>query len=122
MQAISCAGSIDNLIVLDQEKYKSRVYTVAATVSENMNSPFKWKVGELEFEALMRMLDNLVGQTAAVHDLILTLIEPPLLIMSFIVSFTGLQNRLHLPPSHHAREAEAQERCGDPRHRHCVYV
>ncbi|XP_051940139.1 adducin 3 (gamma) a isoform X2 [Hippocampus zosterae] len=63
VNAISCAGSIDNLIVLDQEKYKSRVHTVAATVSENMNSPYKWKVGELEFESLMRMLDNLGYRT-----------------------------------------------------------
>ncbi|XP_019732208.1 adducin 3 (gamma) a isoform X1 [Hippocampus comes] len=63
VNAISCAGSIDNLIVLDQEKYKSRVHAVAATVSGNMNSPYKWKVGELEFESLMRMLDNLGYRT-----------------------------------------------------------
>ncbi|KAM9819044.1 adducin 3 (gamma) a isoform X2 [Syngnathus typhle] len=63
VNAISCAGSIDNLIVLDQEKYKSRVFAVASTVSENINSPYKWKIGELEFESLMRMLDNLGYRT-----------------------------------------------------------
>ncbi|XP_077379686.1 adducin 3 (gamma) a isoform X2 [Festucalex cinctus] len=63
VNAISCAGSIDNLIVLDQEKYKSRVHTVAAEVSANIDSPYKWKVGELEFESLMRMLDNLGYRT-----------------------------------------------------------
>ncbi|XP_077462506.1 gamma-adducin-like isoform X2 [Stigmatopora argus] len=63
VNAISCAGSIDNLIVLDQEKYKSQVYGVASTVGANMSSTYKWKVGELEFESLMRMLDNLGYRT-----------------------------------------------------------
>nr|XP_057921194.1 adducin 3 (gamma) a isoform X2 [Doryrhamphus excisus] len=63
VNAISCAGGIDNLILLDQEKYKSRVYTVAAEVSAVIHSPFKWKVGEMEFESLMRMLDNLGYRT-----------------------------------------------------------
>lgn len=61
MNAISCAGGVDNLIVLDQEKYKSRVHGVAAAASVNMAGQYKWKVGELEFESLMRMLDNLVS-------------------------------------------------------------
>ncbi|XP_061686303.1 adducin 3 (gamma) a isoform X2 [Syngnathoides biaculeatus] len=63
VNAISCAGSIDNLIVLDQEACKSRVFDVASTFSENMSSPYKWKVGELAFESLMRMLDNLGYRT-----------------------------------------------------------
>ncbi|XP_077426577.1 adducin 3 (gamma) a isoform X2 [Vanacampus margaritifer] len=63
VNAISCAGNIDNLILLDQEKYKSRVHTVAAQVAANIDSPYKWKVGELEFESLMRMLDNLGYRT-----------------------------------------------------------
>ncbi|XP_061625409.1 adducin 3 (gamma) a isoform X2 [Phyllopteryx taeniolatus] len=63
VNAISCAGSIDNLIVLDQEKYKSRVHDVSSTCSIQMNCLHKPKVGELEFEALMRMLDNLGYRT-----------------------------------------------------------
>ncbi|XP_071752336.2 adducin 3 (gamma) a isoform X1 [Centroberyx gerrardi] len=63
VNAISCAGSVDNLIVLDQEKYKSRVFAVADAVAVNMGSQHKWKVGELEFESLMRMLDNLGYRT-----------------------------------------------------------
>lgn len=61
MNAISCAGSVDNLIVLDQEKYKSRVHALGGADSINMSGQYKWKVGELEFESLMRMLDNLVS-------------------------------------------------------------
>lgn len=59
MNAISCAGSVDNLILLDPEKYKSLVYNVVSDFI--INGQCKWKRGELEFEALMRMLDNLVS-------------------------------------------------------------
>lgn len=61
MNAISCAGSVDNLIVLDPEKYKSTVFEVAKASDISMLGQYKWKVGELEFESLMRMLDNLVS-------------------------------------------------------------
>lgn len=61
MKAISCAGSVDNLIVLDQETYKSRVHDVGTAADVNLGSTFKWKAGELEFESLMRMLDNMVS-------------------------------------------------------------
>lgn len=63
VNAISCAGGVDNLIVLDQEKYKSRVFDVATAASVNMAGQYKWKIGELEFESLMRMLDNLGYRT-----------------------------------------------------------
>uniref|UniRef100_A0A667Z7L2 Adducin 3 (gamma) a n=1 Tax=Myripristis murdjan TaxID=586833 RepID=A0A667Z7L2_9TELE len=63
VNAISCAGGVDNLIVLDQEKYKSRVFAVANNAAVNMAGQYKWKVGEMEFESLMRMLDNLGYRT-----------------------------------------------------------
>ncbi|XP_031419460.1 adducin 3 (gamma) a [Clupea harengus] len=62
VNAISCAGGVDNLIVLDQEKYNQRTHGVAVA-GVNMGSQHKWKVGELEFESLMRMLDNLGYRT-----------------------------------------------------------
>ncbi|XP_067353859.1 adducin 3 (gamma) a isoform X4 [Channa argus] len=63
VNAISCAGGVDNLIVLDQEKYKSRVFDVATEKGVNMGGQYKWKLGEMEFESLMRMLDNLGYRT-----------------------------------------------------------
>ncbi|KAM6940771.1 adducin 3 (gamma) a isoform 4-T5 [Xenentodon cancila] len=63
VNAVSSAGGVDNLIVLDQEKYKSRVYTVATTMGVNLGGQYKWKIGELEFESMMRMLDNLGYRT-----------------------------------------------------------
>ncbi|XP_042340649.1 adducin 3 (gamma) a isoform X3 [Plectropomus leopardus] len=63
VNAISCAGGVDNLIVLDQEKYKSRVFAVATAAAVNMGGQYKFKIGELEFESLMRMLDNLGYRT-----------------------------------------------------------
>ncbi|XP_072527631.1 adducin 3 (gamma) a isoform X1 [Salminus brasiliensis] len=62
VNAFSCAGGVENLIVLDLEKYKSRTQGVAEA-GVNMGSQHKWKIGELEFEALMRMLDNMGYRT-----------------------------------------------------------
>ena len=47
------------MIVLDLEKYKSRTQGVVEA-GVTMGTQYKWKIGELEFESLMRMLDNLV--------------------------------------------------------------
>ncbi|XP_061577497.1 adducin 3 (gamma) a isoform X2 [Cololabis saira] len=63
VNAISSAGGVENLIVLDREKYKSRVYAVATAEGVNLGGQYKWKVGELEFESMMRMLDNLGYRT-----------------------------------------------------------
>ncbi|KAJ8284726.1 hypothetical protein COCON_G00035760 [Conger conger] len=62
VSAFSCAGGIDNLIVLDNEKYKSRTHGVSAA-DMNMGTQQKWRNGEMEFESLMRMLDNLGYRT-----------------------------------------------------------
>ncbi|KAK7127085.1 hypothetical protein R3I94_018315 [Phoxinus phoxinus] len=62
VNAFSCAGGVENLIVLDLEKFKPRTQGVAEA-GVNMGSPHKWRVGELEFESLMRMLDNLGYRT-----------------------------------------------------------
>lgn len=64
MQALAGAGGIDNLLVLDLQKYKAFTHSVAASGGGgvNMGSHQKWKVGEIEFEGLMRTLDNLVGE------------------------------------------------------------
>lgn len=64
VNAVSCAGSVDNLVMLDPERYKSLVYDVAMDSNFAMCSQYKWKAGELEFESLMRMLDNLVSPCA----------------------------------------------------------
>lgn len=64
VQAIAGAGGVDNLLVLDLQKYKVFTHNVAASGGGgvNMGSHQKWKVGEIEFEGLMRTLDNLVGK------------------------------------------------------------
>ncbi|KAG6937415.1 adducin 3 [Chelydra serpentina] len=65
VHALAGAGGIDNLLVLDLQKYKPFTHAVAAAGGGgvNMGSQQKWKVGEQEFEALMRMLDNLGYRT-----------------------------------------------------------
>lgn len=62
VNAFSCAGGVENLIVLDLEKFKPRTQGVAEA-GVSMASQHKWRVGELEFESLMRMLDNLGYRT-----------------------------------------------------------
>ncbi|NXJ63765.1 ADDG protein, partial [Rostratula benghalensis] len=65
VHALAGAGGIDNLLLLDLQKFKPSTHAVAATGGGgvNMASQQKWKVGEQEFEALMRMLDNLGYRT-----------------------------------------------------------
>ncbi|XP_015274416.1 PREDICTED: gamma-adducin isoform X1 [Gekko japonicus] len=65
VHALAGAGGVDNLLILDLQKYKPFTHHVAAAGGGgvNMASQFKWKVGEQEFEALMRMLDNLGYRT-----------------------------------------------------------
>ncbi|KAM6265664.1 gamma-adducin isoform 1-T5 [Porphyrio hochstetteri] len=65
VHALAGAGGIDNLLLLDLQKFKPSTHTVAASGGGgvNMASQQKWKVGEQEFEALMRMLDNLGYRT-----------------------------------------------------------
>ncbi|XP_030637355.1 adducin 3 (gamma) a isoform X1 [Chanos chanos] len=62
VKAFSCAGGVDNLIVLDFEKFKERTNGVAVE-GVSMGVAQKFKQGELQFEALMRMLDNLGYRT-----------------------------------------------------------
>lgn len=69
MQALAGAGGVDNLLVLDLQKYKAFTHSVAASGGGgvNMGSHQKWKIGELEFEGLMRTLDNLVGGKLSIN-------------------------------------------------------
>lgn len=65
VQAVAGAGGVDNLLVLDLQKYKAFTHGVAMSGGGgvNMASHQKWKVGEIEFEGLMRTLDNLGYRT-----------------------------------------------------------
>ncbi|OCT69681.1 gamma-adducin isoform X3 [Xenopus laevis] len=65
VHALAGGGGVKNLVLLDLEKFKPTTYCVAANGGGgvNMEGEHKWKVGELEFESLMRMLDNLGYRT-----------------------------------------------------------
>jgi hypothetical protein len=58
VRTLASAGGPGNLVMLDPAKYKSRPR--CSEHVEGSTHP-KWLVGEQEFEAYMRMLDNLVG-------------------------------------------------------------
>lgn len=61
MNALSCSADLDSFVLLDKDKLKPLTQGVAA-VGVAIDNEVKWRVGEAEFESLMRMLDNLVRE------------------------------------------------------------
>ncbi|XP_069467865.1 gamma-adducin isoform X2 [Ambystoma mexicanum] len=76
VHALAGAGGVTNLLMLDIEKYRPLTHGIATGGGTNMGSQQKWKVGELEFEALMRMLDNLGYRTGYAYRQQLTKEKP----------------------------------------------
>ncbi|XP_010764300.1 alpha-adducin isoform X10 [Notothenia coriiceps] len=62
VRTLASAGGPDNLVMLDPTKYKSRP-RVPEPAGDGSSVHPKWQIGEQEFEALMRMLDNLGYRT-----------------------------------------------------------
>uniref|UniRef100_A0A674CU38 Adducin 3 (gamma) b n=1 Tax=Salmo trutta TaxID=8032 RepID=A0A674CU38_SALTR len=62
VSALRCSAGVENLVLLDRERLKPMTHGVAAA-GVTVDSEVKWKVGEAEFESLMRMLDNLGYRT-----------------------------------------------------------
>nr|XP_046230178.1 alpha-adducin isoform X2 [Scatophagus argus] len=62
VRTLASAGGPDNLVMLDPGKYKARS-RVPEPAGDGSSTHPKWQVGEQEFEALMRMLDNLGYRT-----------------------------------------------------------
>lgn len=60
VRTMASAGGPDNLVMLDPAKYKARP-RVPEPAGDGSSTQPKWQVGEQEYEALMRMLDNLVS-------------------------------------------------------------
>lgn len=63
VRTLASAGGPDNLVLLDPGKYKAKSRSLGSPSGESTASPPKWLIGEQEFEALMRMLDNLGYRT-----------------------------------------------------------
>ncbi|KAI1904821.1 hypothetical protein AGOR_G00009620 [Albula goreensis] len=62
VRTMASAGGPENLVMLDPGKYKARP-RCSETTGDGTSTHPKWQVGEQEFEALMRMLDNLGYRT-----------------------------------------------------------
>ncbi|KAM9580320.1 alpha-adducin isoform 6-T10 [Guaruba guarouba] len=63
VRTLASAGGPDNLVLLDPGKYKAKSRSPGSPAGEGTVSHPKWQIGEQEFEALMRMLDNLGYRT-----------------------------------------------------------
>ncbi|XP_066488615.1 alpha-adducin isoform X8 [Tiliqua scincoides] len=64
VRTLASAGGPDNLVLLDPGKYKAKSHCPESPAGEGTTPYPKWQTGEQEFEALMRMLDNLGYRTA----------------------------------------------------------
>uniref|UniRef100_A0A8C7XUA0 Adducin 3 (gamma) b n=1 Tax=Oryzias sinensis TaxID=183150 RepID=A0A8C7XUA0_9TELE len=62
VHSLRCSGNADNLTLLDRQKFKPLTQGVASA-GVVIDNEVKWKVGEAEFESLLRMLDNLGYRT-----------------------------------------------------------
>lgn len=63
VRTLASAGGPDNVVLLDPGKYRAKSRAPGSPAGEGSGSPPKWQIGEQEFEALMRMLDNLGYRT-----------------------------------------------------------
>ncbi|XP_052009278.1 adducin 3 (gamma) b [Xyrauchen texanus] len=63
VSALLCAGGIENLCMLDRTNLKVSPTPSIHAGGEMPEGQIRWRVGEAEFESLMRMLDNLGYRT-----------------------------------------------------------
>lgn len=63
VSALSCAGGAENLIMLEREKHRPHDVGSVRWAGSTFGPMQKSRLGEHEFEALMRMLDNLGYRT-----------------------------------------------------------
>ncbi|XP_072476157.1 alpha-adducin isoform X1 [Notamacropus eugenii] len=63
VRTLASAGGPDNLVLLDPGKYKAKSRSPESPAGEGTGLHPRWQIGEQEFEALMRMLDNLGYRT-----------------------------------------------------------
>nr|XP_023657852.1 alpha-adducin-like isoform X1 [Paramormyrops kingsleyae]XP_023657859.1 alpha-adducin-like isoform X1 [Paramormyrops kingsleyae]XP_023657868.1 alpha-adducin-like isoform X1 [Paramormyrops kingsleyae]XP_023657878.1 alpha-adducin-like isoform X1 [Paramormyrops kingsleyae] len=63
VRTLAGAGGPDNLVTLDPEKYKAKRQSSESGDEEAEGDQPRWQVGEQQFEAFMRMLDNLGYRT-----------------------------------------------------------
>ncbi|KAM4854749.1 alpha-adducin isoform 2-T2 [Thomomys bottae] len=63
VRTLASAGGPENLVLLDPEKYRAKSRPPGSPEGDDTGSSPRWLIGEQEFEALMRMLDNLGYRT-----------------------------------------------------------
>lgn len=61
VSALPSAGGVENLILLEKEKHQPHEVGSVQWAGSTFGPMQKSRLGEHEFEALMRMLDNLVS-------------------------------------------------------------
>lgn len=67
VSALASAGGAENLIVLERAKHRPHEVGSVRWAGSTFGPMQKSRLGEHEFEALMRMLDNLVSTCERAH-------------------------------------------------------
>ncbi len=99
----SCGGNIDSINLLTDEQKK--VFADAKQFNELTisNEQRKWKVGELEFEACMRSLDNAVSiNTLSKQSLMFISVD----CITILTNTTGISNRLRLSSANNQKHRQ----------------
>ncbi|XP_043939012.1 beta-adducin isoform X2 [Protopterus annectens] len=114
VSALSCAGDVENLIHLDREKYRPHGVGSVGWAGSTFGPMQKSRVGEHEFEALMRMLDNLGYRTGYAYRFPFHLektkhkseVEIPATVTAFMFEEEGTHR---VPIRHHAQKQQQEK-------------
>lgn len=99
VSALCSAGGEHNLILLDRSVHKPNPIGTIGRAGSTFGPLHKSRLGEQEFEALMRTLDNLVSDGTANGDQCWEFAEPALSIICLHISFALHQRLMSLRQS-----------------------
>ncbi|XP_062913154.1 beta-adducin isoform X1 [Mobula hypostoma] len=114
VSSLSSAGGVDNVILLDRDKYKPHELGSVGWAGTTFGPMQKSRIGEHEFEALMRMLDNLGYRTgyAYRHPIVQekTRHKSEVEIPATVTAFTFEEDDLpHHPLRHHSQKQQKEK-------------
>ncbi|XP_069773823.1 beta-adducin isoform X1 [Narcine bancroftii] len=114
VSSLSGAGGVDNIILLDRDKYRPHEIGSVGWAGSTFGPMRKSRVGEHEFEALMRMLDNLGYRTgyAYRHPIVQekTRHKSEVEIPATVTAFTFDEDVLPHPSLRHHSQKQQQEK------------
>ncbi|XP_060762787.1 beta-adducin isoform X1 [Neoarius graeffei] len=114
VSALCCAGGEENLIMLDRNVHRASAAGTVGWAGSTFGPMHKSRLGEHEFEALMRTLDNLGYRTGYAYRFPVLLersrtrreVEVPATVTSFSFDDEGKRVQVRLQPHAHKQQLE----------------